>query len=172
MKSVLKLCVIGLTAARAASAMASDAAQEHHTWSHGSHANDLHIMNGWVRALPPTQGVTAAYLTLHNAGDSTMVIDGFSSPIAGSAELHDSVLQNGQMRMMKQDSLTLAPDEHKTLQPAGLHIMLMDLESAPKAGDQVEVCVKSGELNTCRELPVLKMAPMDAMPHHQHNTME
>ena len=71
--------------------------------------------------------------------------------------------------MIKQQALVLAPDEHKTLQPAGLHVMLMGLEAMPKEGDQVEVCVKSGELKSCKAVPVLKMAPMDAMPHHQHH---
>lgn len=169
MKSVLRAMVLGLSAVSVNVVVASQSGHEQHQTSHGSHANELHIMNGWVRALPPTQKVTAAYLTLHNASADTMTIEGFSSPIAASAELHDSVLQDGQMRMVKQDALVLGPDEHKTLQPAGLHIMLMGLESMPKEGDQVEVCVKSGELQSCKAVPVLKMAPMDAMPHHQHH---
>ena len=169
MKSVLQAVVLGLSSVCAGGLVASEVQHEQHQTSHGSHANDLHIMNGWVRALPPSQKVTAAYLTLHNASAETMTIDGFSSPIAASAELHDSVLQDGQMRMVKQDALVLAPDEHKTLQPAGLHIMLLGLDSMPKEGDQVEVCVKSAELRSCKAVPVLKMAPMDAMPHHQHH---
>ncbi len=169
MKTGLQAFVIGVASLVMTSANVTASLHEQHQASHGSHANDLHIMNGWVRALPPTQRVTAAYLTLHNASNQAIVIDGFSSPIAESAELHDSVLQDGQMRMVKQDTLILAPDEHKTLQPAGLHVMLMGLESMPKEGDQVEVCVKSGELQSCKAVPVLKMAPMDAMPHHQHH---
>ena len=155
------------TASMMPAAFASDHGM--HQSGHSEHSSELHIMNGWVRALPPTRKVTAAYLTLHNASDTTMTIDGFSSPIAATAELHDSVLQDGQMRMIKQEALVLAPDEHKTFQPAGLHVMLMGLESMPKEGDQVEVCVKSGELKSCKAVPVLKMAPMDAMPHHQHH---
>ncbi|MDG0979266.1 MAG: copper chaperone PCu(A)C [Halieaceae bacterium] len=168
MKSVLQVVMLGLSAMCVCGVAASQAQHEQHQTLQGSNANELHIMNGWVRALPPAQKVTAAYLTLHNASTGVMTIDGFSSPIAESAELHDSVLQDGQMRMLKQDTLVLSPDEHKTLQPAGLHIMLIGLESAPKEGDQVEVCVKSGELQSCKAVPVLKMAPMDAMPHHQH----
>ena len=169
MKLVLQALMLGLGAVCVSDVVARQAQHEQHQTSHGNHANALHIMNGWVRALPPTRNVTAAYLTLHNASDTTMTIDGFSSPIAATAELHDSVLQDGQMRMIKQEALVLAPDEHKTLQPAGLHVMLMGLESMPKEGDQVEVCVKSGELKSCKAVPVLKMAPMDAMPHHQHH---
>jgi copper(I)-binding protein len=139
--------------------------------AHAAHQNELHIMQGWVRALPPTQKVTAAYLTLHNAGSTNMVVNRFSSDISDRVELHDSVLREGQMRMRRLDSLTLATDEHQELAPGGLHLMLMDLESMPREGETVTVCVASNEIESCAALPVLRSAPqsMDAMPHHNHH---
>ena len=68
------------TASMIPAAFASDHGM-HHT-DHSTHSNELHIMNGWVRALPPTQTVTAAYLTLHNASDAALTIDQFSADIA------------------------------------------------------------------------------------------
>jgi len=139
--------------------------------AHAVHQNELHIMQGWVRALPPTQKVTAAYLTLHNAGSTNMVVNRFSSDISDRVELHDSVLREGQMRMQRLDSLTLAIDEHQELAPGGMHLMLMDLESMPREGETVTVCVASNEIESCAALPVLRSAPqsMDAMPHHNHH---
>src|SRR6056300_1675940 len=171
MKSVLRAVVLGLSAVCVNGVAESLSQHEQHQTPHGSHSNALHIMNGWVRALPPTQKVTAAYLTLHNASADTMTIEGFSSPIAGSAELHDSVLREGQMRMQRLDSLTLAIDQHQELAPGGMHLMLMDLESMPREGETVTVCVASDEIESCAALPVSRSAPhsMDAMPHHNHH---
>lgn len=139
--------------------------------AHAAHQNELHIMQGWVRALPPTQKVTAAYLTLHNAGSTNLVVNRFSSEVSDRVELHDSVLKDGQMRMQRLNSLTLAADQHQELAPGGLHLMLMDLESMPREGETVTVCVASDELESCATLPVLRSAPqsMDAMPHHNHH---
>lgn len=156
----------------AASIIPATLASDHgmHQADHSAHSSELHIMNGWVRALPPTQTVTAAYLTLHNASDAALTIDQFSADIAETVELHDSVLEGGQMRMVREMSLDLGVDEHKTLQPAGLHLMLMKLASMPREGDSVTVCVGSSELKSCKALPVLKIAPSGSdSPAHTHH---
>ncbi len=43
-------------------------------------SGELEITDAWIRALPPTQPSTAAYLTVHNRGEQAAVIS------AGSAE--------------------------------------------------------------------------------------
>lgn len=156
----------------AVSTISATLASDHgmHQADHSAHSSELHIMNGWVRALPPTQTVTAAYLALHNASDAALTIDQFSADIAETVELHDSVLEGGQMRMVREMSLDLGVDEHKTLQPAGLHLMLINVASMPREGDSVTVCVGSSELKSCKALPVLKSAPSGSdSPAHTHH---
>ncbi|MEE4203373.1 MAG: copper chaperone PCu(A)C, partial [Halieaceae bacterium] len=52
---------------------------------------ELTIEGAWVRAMPPTQKMTAGYATITNSGDEAVTVAGASSPIAKMSELHTTV---------------------------------------------------------------------------------
>ena len=59
----------------------------------------LEIENAWVRALPPGQPNTAAYLTLVNRGEVAVVVESASADVADKAEMHTVRSVDGHMRM-------------------------------------------------------------------------
>ncbi|MDZ7783080.1 MAG: copper chaperone PCu(A)C [Halioglobus sp.] len=138
----------------------------------GSHAGTLPELTGaWVRALPPTQSVTAAYLTVSNTGDTDLVVTGATADVAGAVEIHTSREVDGMLRMEQLQSLRIAAGEAVELAPGGAHLMLLDLERMPAPGQSVRLCLQlaSGE-EACTVAAVTKAAPSgDAVDHsHQH----
>lgn len=132
-------------------------------------ADSLTIEDAWVRALPPTQSVTAGYLTVTNNGDDTVRIVGAAAGGAGRAELHESRAEDGAMRMVPVAVLPLAPGESARFEPGGLHLMLKDLERMPAPGDSVRLCLITDDGEpSCTEAAVRRDAPTGGHHHHEH----
>ncbi|MEP0201420.1 MAG: copper chaperone PCu(A)C [Halioglobus sp.] len=108
-------------------------------------AGELELSDAWVRALPPVQKMTAAYLTVTNTGATEVELISGSSPIASTIEIHTSRMVDGYMRMEQLPGLKLAPGESTTLEPGGTHLMLLSLNRMPTAGDVVKLCLTSAE---------------------------
>ncbi|MBN7799104.1 copper chaperone PCu(A)C [Parahaliea mediterranea] len=102
---------------------------------------ELSLDDAWVRALPPTQRNTAAYVTLRNEGDTPVEIVGGRADLAGRVEVHRSEEVDGLMRMVPVPSLPVAPGETVRLAPGGLHLMLLDLERMPAEGETLQLCL-------------------------------
>jgi hypothetical protein len=127
------------------------------------------LQDAWVRALPPTQSNTAAYLTVHNAGTDPITIDGASAALAGRVELHDSVTGDGMVRMQQQDSVTVPAGEQLAFAPGGLHLMLLELEHMPADGEELEICLRiTGEF-LCTIAVTRKSGPAPDHDAHQHH---
>jgi periplasmic copper chaperone A len=131
----------------------------------------LEFENVWVRALPPFQPNTAAYLTLINRGEVAVAIVGASSNVANKVELHTTRKVDGLMRMEQLQALAVAPGERVELAPGGTHLMLLGLAYMPAPGDDVRLCLQlaSGEeVCTVAEVRMSGAAP-DPQDHH-HTT--
>jgi periplasmic copper chaperone A len=94
---------------------------------------EIQIDHVWARASAGTS-TGAAYLTMINKGPPDRLI-GVTTPIAASAELHETTRENGVMKMRPVGGLALATDQPVTLAPGGYHVMLTGLKSPLKAGD-------------------------------------
>lgn len=130
----------------------------------------LELRDAWVRALPPVQTTTAAYVTLVNAGTERLSIVSASSPVAERVEIHTTEEVDGMMRMRQLQALTLEPDSSRALTPGGTHLMLLGLKRMPAADETVELCLQlaSGE-EACTVAPALKAGPEDGAGAHQHH---
>ncbi|MCK0166156.1 MAG: copper chaperone PCu(A)C [Pseudomonadota bacterium] len=103
-------------------------------------SEDVVVENAWARATIGTARPGAAYLTLRNAGDATLTLTGVAAPIAGRAEIHlSSMDDNGVSSMMPAGEIAVGPSESIPLEPGGLHVMLMDLQSSLDEGDAFEL---------------------------------
>ena len=120
----------------------------------------------WVRAMPPTQTMTAAYGQLTNVGDAPLTITGASSDIAADTTLHESRQTGDRMTMVAVTDKTLAPGEVLELKPGGFHLMLMGIKEMPAEGSEVEICVLSDDDRACATANVQRDA--DSMNHHHH----
>jgi periplasmic copper chaperone A len=139
-------------------------------------ACDVRVDSGWIRHAPPTASSWAGYVQIHNDGTDAVRFERLSSPQFGSVELHETVLDNGVMKMRGRDSLEIAPGESVALKPSGLHLMLSKPSERPTLGDRIAVTLHSD--NACDldlVLDVRDTAPDGSAPaaddhaHHQHH---
>lgn len=126
------------------------------------------LENAWVRALPPTQANTAAYVTVRNPGAEPLSITGGSAALAGRVELHDTVEVDGMLRMGQQESVTVPAGGTVDFAPGGLHLMLLDLERMPSAGEVLELCLDIDGEPVCTDAET-RRAPASTGTEHQHH---
>jgi len=146
--SLLALCVV----------FAMDAAAQ---------TSEVEVSNAWVRAMPPGQRMTAAYLQLRNPAAAVVSVLGVSSSVA-MASLHETRLEGDRSLMRAVGNLDLAPGGIIAMEPGGRHIMLMGLEMTPLEGDIVPICLQMSDGEVCVDAKVQRAAP-DAHSSHDHH---
>jgi copper(I)-binding protein len=98
-------------------------------------ASGLRMEQPWARA--SLSGVKNAIVfgTLVNDGPSPLSIVRGSTPVASRVEFHVHAMNGDVMTMRHLDTIDLKAGERTTLQPGGLHIMLIDLKQVLKQGE-------------------------------------
>ncbi|MFT0736016.1 copper chaperone PCu(A)C [Ralstonia wenshanensis] len=84
------------------------------------------VQDAWVRGTVPGQTSSGAFMTLQSADGAKVV--GVSTPVAGSAEIHEMKMEGDVMRMRAMPSLDLPKGQTVQLKPGGYHVMLMNLK--------------------------------------------
>jgi copper(I)-binding protein len=102
---------------------------------------ELEISNPWIKNLPPSVPVRAGYMTLHNPQSKTVSIVSLSSDAFGSIEIHQTIAQDGMMRMEQVPALKIEPDSTVQLAPGGLHLMMMNPIEPTRIGDTIEILI-------------------------------
>lgn len=139
-----------------------------------------HVMIGdpYVRAVPPGQPNSAAFMTLMNHGDKARSIVEAKSPAAKVVELHTHTMEGGMMKMRRIDKIDIPAQGSTVLEPGGLHVMLIGLAQDLKVGGKVAVTLvfANGDEEKV-EAPVRKIEMMQMnhsmpmkhdMPEHKH----
>jgi hypothetical protein len=98
------------------------------------------VQEAWVRATPGVD-MAVAYLTLRNAGATTVTVTGVQSPMAGHAMIHETKVEGGQSKMRPHEQLVVAPGATIKLEPGGLHVMLHDLKQPLTVGQKVPLVI-------------------------------
>lgn len=104
-------------------------------------ASSITVENAWARATTALAKAGGVFLTLTETGGPDRLV-GASSPVAGVAELHRSVNENGVMRMLPVPELVLETGKTITLKPGSYHIMLIDLTQQLKPGATFPVTLR------------------------------
>ena len=100
-------------------------------------AGVLTVRDPWVKAAD--KGMTAAFATIVNDGDTDVTITGVSTDVS-RAEIHEMAMTDGKMAMrQKPGGVVVAARSQVALEPGGDHLMLMDLTRPVRAGDQLDV---------------------------------
>lgn len=107
------------------------------------------VTGAWARATPPGAKNGAAFLSVGNGGGEDRVI-GARAAVSDKVELHTHLAgSDGVMRMRPVESIPLASGQKVTLEPGGMHVMLIGLKQPLKQGSHFPLTVvldKAGEV--------------------------
>lgn len=109
----------------------------------GSHGGDnmeaMMVHKAWVRAVPPTSKMSAAYMVLNNGTAEDDHLVSADSDVAKNVELHNVRKKDGMMEMYQVKSIGIPAKGSQELKPGSYHVMLIGLKRPLKAGDEVEL---------------------------------
>ena len=102
---------------------------------------ELDIRDPWIKNLPPSVPVRAGYMTIHNPQTKTVSIVSLRSDAFASVEIHQTIEQDGMMRMEQVRSLNIESNSSVQLAPGGLHLMMMNPSEPTQPGDLLEIVI-------------------------------
>jgi periplasmic copper chaperone A len=115
----------------------------------GVSLGDLSIENAYSRPAP-AGGIGGAFLTVVNHGGTSDRLVAARTSVADSVELHETINDNGVMKMRPVTGGYEVPANGKLeLKPGGNHMMFVGLKSALTQGNEVEITLtfeKAGEV--------------------------
>jgi len=91
-------------------------------------ADSVEAADPYVRAVPPGQPNSAAFMTLTNQSGEDHALVAAESGASKVVELHTHVMEEGMMKMRKVEKIDLPAGQAVSLQPGGLHVMLIGLQ--------------------------------------------
>lgn len=98
----------------------------------------LSVVDVMARTVPLADGNGAVYMTILNGTDAEVRLTGASSPLAESVDMHETVDDNGILRMMPLgDGVAIPAGGAIVFAAGGKHVMLNHLAAPLKAGDEV-----------------------------------
>jgi copper(I)-binding protein len=109
----------------------------------------LQISDAWTPP-PHNGGNGGVFFTANNPTNEDDTLLSASSDIADAVELHLSIMEEGVMKMEKQDKVVFPAGEETIFQPGGLHVMLIGLHQYLNVGDSFTVTLvmeKAGEIS-------------------------
>lgn len=109
---------------------------------------DLTIDHPWARASAGPAPNGAAYLTVRNGGAADRLV-AIAGDVAEHVELHSHRMDGTVMQMRSVEAVDVPAGGSATLQPGGLHIMLIGLKRPLKEGERFPLVLtfeKAGEV--------------------------
>jgi copper(I)-binding protein len=106
---------------------------------------DIAVEHAWARPVAAPASAagggwnSAVYVQMVNRGRTADRLMAASSEAAAAVEIHESRVEDGVMRMRPVAGVALAAGERVTLEPGGLHIMLVGVTRSLAVGDTIAV---------------------------------
>jgi copper(I)-binding protein len=114
-------------------------------------ASDISVENARIRMMPPGSPMTAGYFLITNNSDKDITLVGVSSSKYKSMEIHDIVKEGDMMKMIKQESITIAANSKLEFKPMSYHLMFMMPKENITENQEIDVVfnTKSGGYIFC-----------------------
>jgi periplasmic copper chaperone A len=111
-------------------------------------AQAVTVADPWVKTAE--SGMTAVFGTFSTTGSAPITVVSAQTSASPRTELHEVVMgEDGTMTMRpKNDGFVVEPGAPRQLAPGGDHIMIMDLASPIRPGDQVDVTLTLSDGST------------------------
>lgn len=125
-----------------------------------SAAESVVVSAPYARAVPPGQPNSAVFMRIDNPGDRDWALIGASSPAAGVVELHTHRMEQDVLMMRRIDRIDLPAGAAVSLQPGGLHVMLIGLKRQLKPGEDLDLRLRFDDGSELQlTAPVRAIAP-------------
>jgi copper(I)-binding protein len=122
------------------------------------------VSEPYARAVPPGQPNSAVFMQIDNGSDQDLALVGAASPVAKVVELHTHRLEDGMMKMRRVEQIDLPAGSRVSLQPGGLHLMLIGLKQQLRPGEDVAVSLTLDDgSELALSAPVREILPMGQM---------
>jgi periplasmic copper chaperone A len=95
----------------------------------------VEVHDAWIRGMVAPQDATGAFMRIISKSDARLV--GIRTPAAGMADIHQTTMDGGVMRMRLVEAIELPAGKPVALKPGGYHVMLMHLAHPLKEGETV-----------------------------------
>ena len=131
-------------------------------------SSSLTFMNFYARATQDE--MSAAYGMIMNKTNNDINLTGVKITdkiIKGMAEMHQTTIKEGIASMAQIESLTIPANGSVTLEPGGLHIMLMKLQGPLIKGDPLRLSFNDSDNNEYAVMLSIEKMAMD-MDHIKH----
>ncbi|MHB1205798.1 MAG: copper chaperone PCu(A)C [Rhodospirillaceae bacterium] len=124
---------------------------------------EIKIEKPWVRETIGAGKITAGYGKITNTGDDSDILLSVTTPVAATAELHQSMDKGGRMTMAPVARLEIPRMGAVELKPGGYHLMIMNVTRPLKPGEKVSLVftfMHAGAVTVAADvLPVSASAP-------------
>ncbi|HZH46134.1 MAG TPA: copper chaperone PCu(A)C [Roseococcus sp.] len=135
--------------------------------AHAQSEGGIAIEAPWTRAAGQG-GQGAGYLTIRNAGPADRLLAA-STPAAARLELHNVERDGEVMRMREVAAIPVPARGSVTLQPGGLHLMLIGLTAPLVAGETIPVTLRFERAGEMRVMLAVQAAGARApAARHSH----
>ncbi|MCG9702145.1 copper chaperone PCu(A)C [Vibrio natriegens] len=104
--------------------------------AHEYEASQIHIDHPWSREAPPNAPVIGGFLQLNNHGEKEDALIAAESPIAARIELHNHIMEDGVMKMVKVSEISVPAKGTVALEPGSFHLMIFNPNQTLKEGDR------------------------------------
>jgi copper(I)-binding protein len=131
----------------------------------------LTLENPRVRAMPPGQPNTAAFMVVKNSGDKDIKLTSVNSTISKKSEFHQHKKNaQGVLSMSKVDAINVKAGDSFTFKSGEHHIMIMGLKKMLKPGEtvQIELVDDQGKIYPF-DFPVVSIMQAQEMEHAHHH---
>lgn len=123
--------------------------------------NGVVVHEPWARPVSGADTVrvhSAVYFTLENRGPGAVEVVGARSNVAQRTEIHETTLEDGIMRMRARESVHVPAGESVRFEPAGLHVMLLQVRRDLVAGDSLTLVLEFADGEE-QDVPVVVRPP-------------
>ena len=122
-------------------------------------ATDVVVENAWARAAGQG-GTGAAYFSIRNTGSEPLRLIDVRTDLASIVALHKTEVDaNDVARMSAVPTTTIEPGATLTLEPGGMHAMMMDLDKSLLEGQSFQLRLKFYDMDELTvEVPILGIA--------------
>ena len=123
-------------------------------------SEDMVVENAWARASIGTNRPGVAYMTLRNTGTDPVTLVGLETPLAMMPDIHETTTDsNGVSSMGPVGEITILPGESVSLEPGGMHAMLMRLQTKMVEGETFPLTLNFADGGTLTvDVPILGIA--------------